>query len=232
MLTLVLGISLATISVALIYLYKSNCLVKREFDDMQSQFEELIEEKIPVLEENNKALELELKIRRELEEELQRVATVDSLTGLYNRRKFEATLDYEVARNKRYPVGLSLILVDIDYFKNVNDTYGHDVGDKVLQDFAGLLKKSIRKTDIAGRWGGEEFMIILPESSASTACAVAEKIRKNIESAAFDTIGKMTASMGVCLMGGSDEADSLIKRADIALYEAKRNGRNMVQIAA
>lgn len=162
--------------------------------------------------------------------ELQYQATHDNLTTLYNRQKLNDELEKEILRNARYGHGITLIMFDIDNFKSINDTYGHDVGDIVLKDISRTLKESIRSTDIAARWGGEEFMVLLPETSASNAMNIAETIRGNIEAYEFEGVPhSITISVGVAeFKQNIDTRDSIIKNVDIALYKAKENGKNQV----
>lgn len=156
-------------------------------------------------------------------------ANHDQLTGLYNRQKFDSILTKEIRRSRRYGHYLSLILFDIDYFKEVNDTYGHDIGDKVLIEFSELIKPEIRQTDTLVRWGGEEFILILPETALNTAHDVAQKLRVLIETHKFEAIPhKITASFGVVQLNKEDTEHSSIVRVDEALYKAKRSGRNSV----
>ncbi len=159
---------------------------------------------------------------------MEKLAITDKLTGIYNRTKLEDVLNYELERGKRYSYKVGLILMDIDYFKQVNDTYGHQAGDSVLCDFANILKNCGRLTDVVGRWGGEEFLIIIPEADKNGVMKLAESIRKKIEEHHFSNIGKKTASFGVSISADGDEAGNCIKRADDALYAAKEFGRNKV----
>ncbi|MEJ2045572.1 MAG: GGDEF domain-containing protein [Reinekea sp.] len=160
---------------------------------------------------------------------MEKLAITDKLTGIYNRTKLEDVLSHELARGKRYLHKVGLIIIDIDYFKQVNDTYGHQVGDSVLCDFSNLLKNSCRLTDIVGRWGGEEFFIITPEADKNGIIKLAESIRKIIEKYHFPGVGQKTASFGVSISADGDEVEDFIKRADEALYEAKESGRNKVR---
>lgn len=169
--------------------------------------------------------------RKQMEEELQRLATIDSLTGLLNRRQFLALGDKEIKRSRRYARPLSLIIYDIDHFKAVNDTYGHQAGDMVLKQLAQTAQLQLRGVDIAGRVGGEEFGIILPETKAAAAVQVAERIRTAIENGAIEFAGtplKVTASFGVTENQEDQMMDPIFKRADDALYMAKTTGRNRV----
>lgn len=161
---------------------------------------------------------------------VEELAVLDKLTGLYNRLKLDEVFEYELAKVKRYHEALSLIMVDIDKFKSVNDNYGHQVGDLVLRDLAKILKSSIRQTDTLGRWGGEEFLIICPQTDIKSAYSIADKIRQKIEEYSFSIVGCRTASFGVASYVDDDIQETLISRADKALYMAKESGRNRVVI--
>ncbi len=162
--------------------------------------------------------------------ELQYQATHDNLTKLYNRQKLNDELNKEIQRELRYGHGFSLIMFDIDDFKAVNDTYGHDIGDEVLIFISKITQKSIRSTDFASRWGGEEFMILLPETNLIDTERIAQNLRKNIENHKFNGIPKpVTISVGVATYQNNDEdKETIIKNVDIALYKAKENGKNQV----
>jgi diguanylate cyclase (GGDEF)-like protein/PAS domain S-box-containing protein len=168
--------------------------------------------------------------RKNLEEELARLATTDALTGLCNRHRFNELLEQEVARARRYHTPLSLIMFDLDYFKNINDTYGHAVGDQVLQSVAEILRQNVRNTDWVGRWGGEEFMLLCPEATEKGAVRIAEKLRGLVESHTFETVETITVSCGVTLFKAPDSVDAFVSRADDGLYRAKDKGRNIVEI--
>jgi diguanylate cyclase (GGDEF)-like protein len=165
---------------------------------------------------------------------LEHLAARDPLTGLYNRRSLDARLAEAQALDRRYGAGNGrvhgLLLVDVDHFKRVNDQFGHPAGDAVLRQLAQLLQANVRVTDVAARFGGEEFAVLLPELAGPLeAVMAAEKIRTAVEAALFPEVGKVTVSLGVSL-ASPDDADvrPLIARADAALYEAKRGGRNAV----
>ncbi|MDD5118012.1 MAG: diguanylate cyclase [Sulfuricurvum sp.] len=160
--------------------------------------------------------------------ELEALAMVDKLTHLYNRRKMDECLYIEVEKSKRYNKALSLIMIDIDYFKKVNDTYGHQTGDAVLQEVAELISNNTRKIDCCARYGGEEFLIMCPETSKEGAMTLAEQIRHTIENYTFDTVKHLTISLGVSTYDNNDEMMTLIKKCDEALYTAKHQGRNRV----
>lgn len=156
------------------------------------------------------------------------LAITDRLTGLYNRLKLDEVLNYEIAQTRRYETPLSIIIIDIDHFKSVNDTYGHQTGDMVLIEAAQILRSCSRASDTSGRWGGEEFLIILPNTNLSGALEAAEKIRMAIENYPFSVVGQKTASFGVSEFLANENENSFIERADQALYRAKTGGRNQV----
>lgn len=163
---------------------------------------------------------------------VERQALVDGLTGLANRRAIEETLGNELARAARSGDNVCLVLADLDSFKAVNDEHGHPVGDQVLREFARVLEETVREIDLAGRWGGEEFALILPGADAADGAAVAERARRAIELRGIETPdGKlvvMTASFGVSAFPESSDLEELVSVADDALYRAKRAGRNRV----
>jgi two-component system, cell cycle response regulator len=132
-------------------------------------------------------------------------------------------------RAKRYGTHLSLVMYDLDFFKQVNDTFGHDVGDDVLQTVVRLVNESIRGVDVAARWGGEEFMVLMPQSGLSSARVAAETLRQVIARHQFDKAGPITGSFGVTQLLTQDDSNSLLKRVDDALYRAKMRGRNRVE---
>ncbi|ADD01916.1 response regulator receiver modulated diguanylate cyclase with PAS/PAC sensor [Thermoanaerobacter italicus Ab9] len=167
--------------------------------------------------------------RKRFEELLYRQSITDPLTNIYNRRFFMQMLEQEIERVKRNKKPFSLIMFDLDHFKNVNDRFGHAVGDMVLKSVADTVKGRIRKTDYFARWGGEEFIILLPETSLNNAVDLAEGLRKKISETELDGIGKVTASFGVTEYRDTDTIDTILLRADNMLYEAKRAGRNCVK---
>ncbi|WP_455757518.1 diguanylate cyclase [Sulfurimonas sp.] len=168
--------------------------------------------------------------RVELEHELYRRATIDSLTGIYNRQRCSEQLDIEINRYNRYNDEFALIMVDIDDFKHVNDTYGHDVGDDVLKQACDIISKETRKSDIFSRWGGEEFMIIAHCSAEKDAIEFSEKLRKKIHSTFFEKIENITVSIGITFPKKAESKKDLLKRVDSALYKAKNSGKNKVHI--
>jgi diguanylate cyclase len=191
---------------------------------LNNKWMELIKERGEELSKINEKL---IKNTSSLEES----ASKDYLTNLYNRRKFNTVINYEISQIKRHKQrNLSIILLDIDDFKAINDTYGHDIGDKVLIDIAKILQISSRDSDIISRWGGEEFVIALPETSIERGLIVAEKIRKSIEYFIFPEDIQITSSLGIAQFHTTDDFDSLFKRADDALLRAKRYGKNKIEL--
>lgn len=205
------------------------------FDNVGGKRRYLIFDAVPIY---NRAKELvavietlqDISERKKLGEELERLATTDALTGLHNRHRFNELLEQEVARAKRYHTPLSLIMFDLDYFKNINDTYGHAVGDQVLRAVADIIRKNVRSTDWVGRWGGEEFMVLCPEATEKDAVFTAEKLRGLVESHTFETVKTITISCGVTRFKAPDSVDVFVSRADDGLYRAKDKGRNIVEI--
>ncbi len=167
---------------------------------------------------------------KELEEEIRKLSITDKLTQLYNRLKLDDILEREFSLSSRSKVTFSLIMVDIDHFKLVNDTFGHVVGDIVLLEFAQILKNNIRNTDVVGRWGGEEFLIILPQTEEEGSVLLAEKLRILIENYNFSKAGKITSSFGVASFKDDISVANIVSRADNALYKAKDLGRNKVEV--
>jgi len=163
-----------------------------------------------------------------MQTKIRRLAEEDYLTRLYNRRKIHQIIDNEIIRSKRYNSAFAVIMMDIDDFKNINDTHGHNTGDRALVQFATTLRQTVRESDIAGRWGGEEFLVICPETTIEGALSLAEKLRSTIENTEFAGIGKMTASFGATGIKHGDNVRSMIHRADKALYSAKHAGKNKV----
>lgn len=165
---------------------------------------------------------------RDSNQQLEALATTDRLTRVWNRRKFELIVEGEIARAHRYGGTFALVFFDIDHFKVINDTFGHAVGDQVLVDFAERVRASLRESDSLGRWGGEEFAILLPNTSLDDAEALAEKLRGVIAGELFNKVGQVTASFGVTCLRHDDSVEQLMRRADRALYRAKFLGRNCV----
>ena len=172
--------------------------------------------------------------RKNREELLQNQATRDPLTSLYNRRYFEEEVKKQIIKAKTANLPYSVLMLDADHFKKVNDTYGHKVGDKVLIELAARAEKALRDKDIVARYGGEEFIIFLPEINVTQAEKVADRLRQSISTIVVYSDDnqevRFTVSVGVSSSDISDNVDTLVKTADEALYRAKQNGRNRVEV--
>lgn len=169
-------------------------------------------------------------ILRKYNKELEALAVTDKLTGLYNRFKLDETIEQSLDNYNRYEHKFFILMLDLDFFKSVNDLHGHQIGDQILIKVASILKATLRKTDIIGRWGGEEFLIIVPAAANEiVGVEVAEKIRKSFLASQELQKYAVTASIGVAEVNHSDNFNSIVKRADDALYKAKNNGRNRVE---
>jgi diguanylate cyclase (GGDEF)-like protein len=176
---------------------------------------------------------LDITTRKRYEEKLKYLSVHDPLTGLFNRQELRNLLEKEMQRARRYQRDLSVCMIDIDHFKKINDTYGHPVGDKVLTILASIIKKTIRENDIAFRYGGEEFLIVLTETPVPQALSLAERLRKSIEAYEFkdskEAEFNATVSIGVATFTEQIKSEEeLLKTADQALYAAKKAGRNQV----
>jgi diguanylate cyclase (GGDEF)-like protein len=174
------------------------------------------------------------KERIRMMEKLQKLAVTDGLTKLYNSRSFYSQLETEVDRFNRYKHPLALLLLDLDHFKDYNDTYGHLEGDKILVHFSQIIKSCLRANDTAYRYGGEEFTVILPETGGDEAGTVAQRIRAALEAERFSPVNgkkvKITISIGVTEYQPKEELSTFIQRADRAMYRSKQKGRNMVSM--
>ena len=157
-------------------------------------------------------------------------ARIDFLTGIYNRLMFSELLEAELQRACRYSSDLSLIMFDLDHFKKINDAYGHNMGDHVLKEVAQLVSDNIRAHDIFSRWGGEEFMVLIPKDNQNQAVVLANKLRCLCEAYDFGNGLHVTASFGVTQFRPDDDAESFTARSDEALYLAKSNGRNRIEL--
>lgn len=175
------------------------------------------------------AQEMEQKLQEQMQE-LEKLSITDKLTGLYNRTKLEEELKRIYLEFQRYKTPACVILIDIDHFKAVNDTYGHLEGDKVLIKVAKLLQTHTRAVDIVGRWGGEEFLIITPNTTLDHAAILAEKLRKEVAEKDFGIVGKKTISVGISAFKEGASINDVLNAADEALYEAKNSGRNKVVV--
>ena len=175
-----------------------------------------------MLEESNRKLRL-------ANEHLEEVALTDRLTGAWNRRKFEETAEQEILRSQRYREAVSILLIDIDFFKQINDEHGHLLGDQVLVEVVERIQQNLRVVDSIYRWGGEEFAVLLPCSTSEAALAAAEKLRREMANKPMSSLQLiLTVSIGVAEFMSEDTLESWLKRADDALYQAKKSGRNKV----
>ena len=206
-----------------------------ELRSLQAVLEERVEQRTSELDYSTQQLRVQFERVNSLQAKLKEEAIRDSLTGLFNRRYLDEMLPIELSRAKRANNPLTLLLLDIDHFKNINDTYGHQVGDAVLQSVGNALQASVRAGDIVGRYGGEEFILVFPGMQAAHGRTRAEKLRAMIGSQTIsenDQLIAVTISIGgsVYPQDGNSE-DELISLADLALYRAKQNGRNRVEFA-
>jgi diguanylate cyclase (GGDEF)-like protein len=174
-----------------------------------------------------------LNYTKELEdakEELTVLSSTDYLTKLYNRKEIDSLLNKCQSICQRYSDSFSIILLDIDDFKQVNDTFGHLIGDKFLIELGNILTTNTRDVDFVGRWGGEEFLIICPKTKSEEAIVIAEKLRAKIENHSFDIVGKKTASFGISTYTQADNLTTLLSKADEAMYKSKKEGKNRVSL--
>ncbi|MBP7225904.1 MAG: diguanylate cyclase [Aliarcobacter sp.] len=187
---------------------------------------------VPKINTSNNNIESILSIGIDIttKKELEKIASIDKLTGIFNRRMLDQILQIELDITQRHERDLSLIILDIDYFKQVNDTYGHLVGDEVLKDMASIISKNLRASDVFGRYGGEEFLVICTQTNEDNAFNLAEKLRKIIEEYKFNQVGTKTISLGISSFEKNDTMEQLFKKADEALYCAKEKGRNRSEI--
>jgi diguanylate cyclase (GGDEF)-like protein/PAS domain S-box-containing protein len=155
-------------------------------------------------------------------------ASIDALTGIFNKDKFYEMISNDIDASKKYKTCLSLIFFDIDHFKSINDTFGHQTGDDVLQQLVNVIKECTRELDTFARWGGEEFVVLLPGTDMDNALKAAEKFRKQVMSAGFKNVKHVTCSFGVTTLSKDDDVDTFVNRADRGLYKAKESGRNRV----
>jgi len=194
-----------------------------------NQISQTLKDYLDEIEVQNEMLEVDKNKLEVMNHQLKEISETDTLTQLSNRLKIDRVLEYEVKRAKLTGSTFSVIIIDIDHFKSVNDTYGHLIGDEVLKNLASLLKSNSRSLDIVGRWGGEEFILVLPDTNQLNAYNKAEFLRTVIEEYTFDEVGQKTASFGVGEYNVDNALDNLISKVDDALYRAKDGGRNRVE---
>jgi len=201
----------------------------------QADLERRVEQRTTELSEANQQLNVEMNKCEQIALLLEETARTDFLTKLINRRAMHRFLQNEIARFGRTGGTFSLVLIDIDYFKNINDQFGHDVGDEVLIALSRAFEGAVREQDIVSRWGGEEFLILLPNTAQADAFEQAERLRQLLDSDALQIERyphRITASFGVCEFTPGENLEFMLKQADIALYQAKALGRNQVRVAA
>ncbi len=202
-----------------VHAYAQQCALEqqnKELRQINATLEQLVEARTAELKEKNL--------------ELERLSVTDKLTGLFNRLKLDQILEQQLILSQRYNACFALILLDIDKFKAVNDQFGHQAGDQVLCAIGQILRQCSRASDLVGRWGGEEFLIVLAETNQDGAMVLAEKLRQTVEEYDFPVAGHKTASFGVTVYHTGDTIESMMARVDAALYRAKDSGRNRVEL--
>ncbi len=212
---------------------EKNMRAENDLKKAKEQLELRVEERTKELVELTRKLVDEISERKQVEERLARTATSDLLTGVMNRRAMLEQLRYELVRHQRNKIPFVILEIDIDHFKDINDTYGHDIGDQMLIAVADCLLTSTRSQDLVSRWGGEEFLILLPDTNLQGGSIAAEKIRSRVAEEVFKSNGhqlRLTLSCGVAEYKQGQTIDMCIKDADTALYQAKNQGRNRVVV--
>ena len=219
-------VSIILIFISLILSYIISRYIKKSYTAYQAK----INHKSVELEKLNETLEHRVKARtielEELTEKLEVLATTDSLTRVHNRYSIMNILNLEIHRSARSKQPLSIIMYDIDYFKNVNDEYGHDVGDKVLIELTNVVKSSLREIDFIGRYGGEEFLIIMPTTTLESAKEIANRVREEVQNHSFEDNIEITISLGLVELAEGEDTNAIFKRLDNLLYDSKNSGRN------
>ena len=227
--------SLKNLDAALRHLtYQTQCVAAGDFTqrvDFMGEFSEAYNSMVVALDKARTELDARHELLQAQAAKLEELATTDALTGAYNRRKFNELILAELERVRRYEHPLSLFILDIDHFKRINDTHGHEAGDEVLVVLADLIRAGIRATDSLARWGGEEFVVLSPEVTLEEAMRLAERLRTAAGTYEYSFVGKVTASIGVAQHRTGETPDELFARADEALYRAKEGGRDRVEVA-
>ncbi len=206
--------------------YGANDYITKPFS--KEEFINRVRKDMIVLEQTadlNKRIQIIMKQKAEIE----KLATTDSLTQLYNRFKFNSILEEQIKESAESGNTFAFIIFDIDKFKSINDGYGHDIGDYVLQELPKVIKTKLRENDVFARWGGEEFVLLLPKTGIAGGVGIAEKIRRAVEGYPFQHVNRVTISLGVSRYNREDNAEKILKRADSLLYKAKNGGRNRVE---
>lgn len=221
-------IALLIIFLSLLFSLFISHTIKKRF----STYKGIVDSQNVELKELNHFLEKKVKERtlelEKIKNDFETLATTDALTNIPNRYSLMNRLTEEISRAKRYNTPFSVMMYDIDFFKQVNDTFGHDVGDHILISLSDLIKKNLRDIDMVGRYGGEEFLIILPNTTLSDATNFAERLRKKVETNTFEVVDHVTISMGVVELQSNENIEQLFKRVDNLLYHSKHNGRNQI----
>ena len=227
--------SLKNLDAALRHLtYQTQCVAAGDFTqrvDFMGEFSEAYNSMVVALDKARTELDARHELLQAQAAKLEELATTDALTGAYNRRKFNELILAELERVRRYEHPLSLFILDIDHFKRINDTQGHEAGDEVLVVLADLIRAGIRATDSLARWGGEEFVVLSPEVTLEEAMRLAQRLRTAAGTYEYSFVGKVTASIGVAQHRTGETPDELFARADEALYRAKEGGRDRVEVA-
>jgi diguanylate cyclase (GGDEF)-like protein len=204
-----------TMAALMLFLVMSFLIIRhRELVTLNASLQQQIDEATSQLSQSN--------------EYLKDLTVTDALTGINNRRAFEHSLNELMTRAHRYQQSFSMMIFDIDDFKHLNDSYGHDMGDRVLQEIVDRIQNTVRDVDILCRWGGEEFTVLMPETQKVGALKMAERCRQAIAAELFDEVGPVSISLGVTCYQADDNERKLFKRADDALYQAKADGKNRV----
>lgn len=214
-----------------IELYELNSLNKKDYieyilDYDADNLDNKIENQL-LLDIVEKYVEISNELKNKMKE-VERLSITDPLTNIFNRLKFNQAIELEFERYNRYKESFAIIMMDIDFFKKVNDNFGHQIGDETLIRFAEVISSELRSNDIFARWGGEEFIALIVESNLENANKLAERIRKKIEITLFKGVKHITVSMGVSAIHPNDTITELVKRADDGLYQSKESGRNKV----
>jgi diguanylate cyclase (GGDEF)-like protein len=211
--------------------FSSQAAVSIENAMLNDELEVRVMQRTSELAQINERLQKEIEERKRVEKQLHRLATTDPLTGVLNRRHFFSLAKQEFDRSQRYGHQISIILIDVDHFKQVNDTFGHVAGDQLLQSVARRFSKNLRQMDIIGRYGGDEFVILLPETDQEQACQAAQRFHQIVTQKTVDTAKgaiPLKISMGVACRNNSEDIENLLIKTDQALYAAKEAGRNRV----
>lgn len=224
----IIYIAIIIILLSLLFSY----YISKKLKDYFTKYKKSIDITKVQLQNLNTTLETKVEQRtselKRLKDDYKNLATIDTLTNTNNRYSLMKIFSSEIARSHRYNTPLSIIMVDIDFFKKVNDTYGHKAGDTVLISLANLMKKNLRDIDILGRYGGEEFLIILPNTPLDDSKKFADRLRQEVDGFIFDTVGNITISIGLAELKANENFDELFTRVDNLLYKSKNNGRNRV----